>query len=116
KLAALQAGGRPEDVASKQAALDAQQAKLKAMQAGARAEDVAQAQANLDQAQAKLQALKAGPRAEQVSIYKTQVEQAKNALLAAQLTRDATCGLGKGGACDAATAQVNAAQNGVDLA
>jgi len=116
KLDAELAQGRAEDIAAKQAALDSANAKLALMQRASRAEDLAQGQAKLDQAKAKLEALTNGPRPEQVSIYRTQVEQAKNALLAAQLSRDATCGLGKGGACDAANAQVNAAINGVDLA
>ncbi len=116
RLAARLRQGRVEEVASRQAALDAANAKLEAMQRGGRSEDIAQAQAALDQARAKLQALQNGPRPEQVAIYRTQVEQARNALLAAQLNRDAICGMGKGGPCDAANAQVYAAQNGVDLA
>ena len=109
-------GGRPEEVASKQAALDAAQAKLALMVKGPRPDAVAQAQAQLDSAKAKVQQLKDGPSTEQVAIWRSQIEQAKNSLLAAQLTRDATCGAGKGGTCDSANASVNSAQNGVDVA
>jgi HlyD family secretion protein len=115
-LQATTDGGRAEDVATKAAALDAAQAKLDLMTRGPRPEAVAQAQAQLDSAKAKQQALKDGPPAEQVAIWRSQIEQAKNSLLAAQLSRDATCGFGKGGACDAGQAQVNSAQNGVDIA
>jgi HlyD family secretion protein len=116
RLQATLDGGRPEDVAAKEAALDAAQAKLDLMLKGPRPESVGQPQAQLDSARAKLQALKDGPAPEQVAIWRSQIEQSKNSLLAAQLNRDATCGFGKGGACDAGNAQVNSAQNAVDVA
>jgi len=46
-------------------------------------------------------------------VWKDQVEQGKDALLAAQISRDAACA-SKGPQCDAANAQVNAAQSALD--
>jgi HlyD family secretion protein len=112
KAAQLDAQGRSEDVAAKQAALRAAQAKLDQM-LSPRPEEVAKARAAFSMAQAKLQALLDGPRPEQVQVWKSQVEQAKDALLAAQLNRDAACA-SKGGLCDAANAAVNAAQSNVN--
>lgn len=60
KLASMQAGGRREDVAAAQAAVAAQQAKLNLMLSGGRAESVAQAQAAVDAAQQKLALLQKG--------------------------------------------------------
>jgi RND family efflux transporter MFP subunit len=60
KLDSMQKEGRPEDVAAAQAALAAQQAKLNLMLSGGRAESVAQAQASLDAAQQKLALLQNG--------------------------------------------------------
>jgi len=114
KLAHTAGAGRATDVAAKQAALDAEKAKLQLMLEGGRPEAIARGQATLDQAKAKLQALQNGPRPEQIAVWRGQLEQAKDSLLAAQISRDAACG-SSGAACDAANAQVLAAQSGVDV-
>ncbi len=60
KLASMQAQGRPEDVAAAQAALAAQNAKLNLMLTGGRPEAVTQSQAAVDAAQQKLTLLQKG--------------------------------------------------------
>jgi HlyD family secretion protein len=84
KLAQVQAGARPEDVATAQAILDAQQAKLAGMLAGGRPEDVKAAQAAVAGAQARLHALQVGPQPADVSAATTAVDQAQTLLVKAQ--------------------------------
>jgi RND family efflux transporter MFP subunit len=117
RLKAMQDGPRAETVAQARLQVDAAQQKLNTIQAGGRAETVAQAQATLSQAQARLQALKNGLRPEGQAPLELAVSQAKNALYAAQLTRDGNCNPAYPKyMCDAANAQVNAAQTAVDQA
>lgn len=118
KLDALQ-HPRPETVQQAQLTLDQAKQKLATIQAGGRPEAVGQAQANLDAAQARLQSLKNGLRPEDVTTLQLAVAQAKNALLAAQAARDGMCNVPFSHVqfqCDAAQAQVNAAQTAVDQA
>ncbi len=84
KLAQVQAGARPEDVATAQAIVDAQQAKLAGMLAGGRPEDVKAAEAAVAGAQARLHALQAGPQPADVSAAKTAVDQAQTLLVKSQ--------------------------------
>ncbi|MCL4543470.1 MAG: HlyD family efflux transporter periplasmic adaptor subunit [Chloroflexi bacterium] len=98
KLAALQAGPRPETVMQAQAAitqaqatLASDQAKLAALQAGPRRQTliqaqapVAQTQATLASDQAKLAALQAGPRLQVVAQAQAKVAQAQATLNADQ--------------------------------
>jgi len=115
---------RAQTIAQAQLGVDQAKQKLGTIQAGPRPEIVQQAQAGLSQAQAALQALKNGPSDTDIHPLRIAVDQAKNALLAAQLNRDGACnnigkviGPGAFGSqplCDAANAQVNAAQSGVD--
>jgi HlyD family secretion protein len=60
RLASMQAGGRPEDVAAAQDGVAAQTAKLNLMLSGGRPETIAQAQAAMDGAQQKLALLQKG--------------------------------------------------------
>src|SRR5438552_14915627 len=62
KLATIQAGAKPDDVAAAQEGLAQQQSRLAAMQAQGRAEDVAAAQAGLAAQSAKLNLLSNGGR------------------------------------------------------
>jgi HlyD family secretion protein len=80
KLDAIEAGPRPEDVASAQAALDAAQAKLDGMLAGGRPEDVKAAEAALASAQAKLHELKAGSLPSDLAAAQAAVDQAQMTL------------------------------------
>lgn len=118
KLDALQ-HPRPETVQQAQLSLDQVKQKLATVQAAGRPEAIGQAQSNLQAAQARLQALKNGLRPEDVTTLQLAVSQAKNALLAAQATRDGLCNVPYSHVqfqCDAAQAQVNAAQTAVDQA
>src|ERR1700736_2318575 len=63
KLATIQAGAKPDDVAVAQEGLAQQQSRLAAMQAQGRAEDIAAAQAGLAAQTAKLSVLLNGGRA-----------------------------------------------------
>lgn len=80
KLDAIQAGPRPEDVASAQAALDAAQAKLDGMLAGGRPEDIKAAEAALSSAQAKLRELRSGSLPADLAAAQAAVDQAQMTL------------------------------------
>ncbi len=117
RLQAMLNGPRPEAVAQAQLQLDQAQQRLATIKAGNRAETVAQAQANLNVAQARLQALKNGLRPEDIATLELAVAQAKNALYSAQISRDGACNPANPSyLCQAANAQVNAAQSAVDQA
>ncbi len=108
---------RPEVVAQAKLNVDLAQQKLATVQAGGRPEAIAQAQGNLNAAQARLQALKNGMRPEDRVAFELTVAQAKNALYSAQILRDGACNPSNPHyQCDAANAQVNAAQTAVDQA
>lgn len=92
KLEAVQAGPRPEDVASAQAVVAAAQAKLDGMQAGGRPEQVAAAQAALGSAQARLREVRQGAQPADIAAAQSAVNQAqallqKNQAALADLTR-----------------------------
>jgi HlyD family secretion protein len=118
RLQTLLNGPKAAAVAQAQAAVDQAQQHLNSVKSGSRAESISQAQANLSAAQARLDALKNGPRPEVIAQLQLAVSQAKNALFAAQASRDGTCGskFTPGYACQAANAQVDAAQTAVDQA
>jgi multidrug efflux pump subunit AcrA (membrane-fusion protein) len=67
KLATIQAGARPDDVAGAEEAVGQQQARQAAMQAQGRPEDVAAAQAGLAAQTAKLNLMLSGGRPEAVA-------------------------------------------------
>lgn len=117
RLQAMQNGPRAETIAQARLQVDAATQKLNLLKAGGRPETIAQTQATLTQAEARLQALKNGLRPESQAPLQLAVEQAKNALLAAQLNRDGACNSRNPAyMCNAANAQVDAAQTAVDLA
>ncbi len=84
KLAAIQAGARPEEVQVAQAVLDAAQAKLDGMLAGGRPEEVKAAEAALASARARLHELQMGTLASDLAAAQTAVEQSKTQLAKAQ--------------------------------
>lgn len=130
KLADVKAGATAQEVAAQQAAVEnaaaaarQAQAKLDQVRAGPTAADLsaaenglASARASLQKAQLALDTLRAGAKPEDVRQQELAVEQAKNALWSKQLSRDATCGRGSGGPCDAAKAEVAAAESSVTQA
>jgi HlyD family secretion protein len=118
RLAAMLDGPRAESVAQSTANLDIARQKVIAAQSLPRPEAVAQAEANLRAARARLDQLKKGPTEDQIQAVRLQVDQSKNALMGAQSNRDGVCG-GKFTpefACNAANAQVFAAETAVQQA
>jgi HlyD family secretion protein len=139
KLAQIQAGARPEQVAQAEANARAARSRVQAMEQASRPEQVAQAQANVDAArqrvqaiqtprqenvaqaeagvqtaQARLDAVKKGPTQEQIRAAEIGVEQAKNALFVVQTQKDGACANnGSGFACQAAQKQAQAAEEAV---
>jgi RND family efflux transporter MFP subunit len=83
RLDTYKTGGRPEDVAAAQAAVDAAQARLAGMQSG-RAESIASAQAAVDSAQARLDAVTSPYTKADIDAQQTVVAQAETALQTAQ--------------------------------
>lgn len=130
RLEQLKQGPRSEEIAQAQAEVDSAasgvrsaQAKLDLLKQGATAADVAAAeqavataQANVQQAEADLAKVKAGATADELRAAELAIEQAKNSLWAQQISRDATCGRDKGADCQAANAQVAAAETAVTKA
>jgi HlyD family secretion protein len=141
RLAQIQAGARPEQVAQAEANARAARARVDAIRQASRPEQVAQAQANLEAAQqrvlaiqtprqenvaqaedgvrvaeAKLEALKKGPTQEQIRSAEIAVEQAKNALYSVQTTKDGHCSRGNGFECQASQKQAFAAEEAVKQA
>lgn len=114
RLATIEEGPRAAAVAQAEASARAAAEKVASLRNAARAETIAQAEANLRAAEAKLEQIKKGATAEQTAAAKLQVEQARNGLTAAQANRDGICGNGRipQFQCDAANAQVNAAETG----
>jgi multidrug efflux pump subunit AcrA (membrane-fusion protein) len=80
KLATIQAGARPDDVAVAEEALAQQQAHLEAMQAQGRPEDTAAAQSGLAAQNAKLNLLLSGGRTEAVGQAQAAVDAAQQKL------------------------------------
>jgi HlyD family secretion protein len=94
--------------------VDAAQAQLAAVQA-----QLAGSQSDLAQVQAHRTKGVAGATAEEITIAERQVERAKNELWAQQSLRDSVCGMEQkvgGVSCDAAQAQVLAAEEMVNIA
>jgi HlyD family secretion protein len=144
RMAQIQAGARPEQVAQAEANARAARARVQALQQASRPEQVAQAQANVEAArqrvqaiqtprqetvaqaedavnaaQAKLDALKKGPTQEQIRSGEIAIEQAKNALYAVQTTKDGFCMPDHGNIsfqCQAAQKQAAAAEEAVKQA
>jgi len=117
------AGPTAADVANAEAALRSAEANLKDVAAGSKPSDVASAQASVKSAESQLAAaqkdladLKAQPDPNDVQADQLALEQAKDALWSAQLSRDATCGQGKGGTCQSANANVAAQETAVNQA
>jgi RND family efflux transporter MFP subunit len=80
KLATIQAGAKPDDVAAAQEALSQQQSKLDSMEAGGRSEDIAAARAGVAAQQAKLNLLLSGGRSESVASAQAAVDAAQQKL------------------------------------
>jgi len=118
RLATIEEGPRAAAVAQAEANARAAAEKVASLRNAARAESVAQAEANLSGAQARLEQLKKGATPEQVNAAKLLVEQSRNSLWAAQTNRDGVCGNPRTPqyACDAAKAQVAAAETAVSQA
>lgn len=94
--------------------VDAAQAQLAAVQA-----QLAGSQSDLARVEANRTKGAAGATAEEITIAERQVERAKNELWAQQSLRDSICGLEQkvgGISCDAAQAQVQAAEEMVNIA
>lgn len=135
-VAELKAPPRPEDVAAAQASVDSARAQLAKLEEGSRPEDVKAADVALTAAKASLAKVQAGPDSDVVAAAKNElaklkseptaedlktaelaVEQAKSALWSAQTSRDGICGNPPAQyMCDAANAQVSAAENQVSIA
>ncbi|MCT7984407.1 efflux RND transporter periplasmic adaptor subunit [Laspinema sp. A4] len=80
RVAELQAGTRPEEIAQGEARLAAAEARLAEVLAGTRPEEIAQAQARLRQAQARLAELRAGNRPEEIAQAEARLQQARSRL------------------------------------
>jgi HlyD family secretion protein len=115
RVQALQQASRPEQVAQAQASVEAAQQRLLAIQTP-RQENVAQAEDAVKVAEAKLEALKKGPTQEQIRAAEIGVEQAKNALYSIQTTKDGFCSRDNGFQCQAAQKQAFAAEEAVKQA
>ncbi|MGB8687570.1 MAG: efflux RND transporter periplasmic adaptor subunit [Microcoleus sp.] len=83
-LALLRSGARPEDIAASQAAVAQKQQALAGVRSGARPEDIAQAQAAVEQKQQALALIQAGARPEDIAIARAQVLAAKGSLQTVQ--------------------------------
>lgn len=118
KLSGLEAGPRAEQVAQAEANLEMAQQRLAALERGGLPEQVALAEANLDAARARLEQVKKGATPQEVEQARLAVDQAKNALWSAQTNRDGVCGNPRVPQyqCDAANAQVAAAETAVQQA
>ncbi len=79
-LALLQAGSRPEDIASARAALEQKQQALALIQAGARPEDIAAGRAAVEQKRQALAVVRSGARSEDIAASQAAVEQKQQAL------------------------------------
>ncbi len=122
-LARLQAGARPQEVRSAEAARDAVQQAVAGAERGVAVAEagVAAANAALGSAQAAFAQIKAGPTADEVERARQQVELAKAQRYALQNTRDAVGGRidkpgYQAGAYEAAEGQVMAAEVSVTIA
>ena len=127
KLADIQAGTLPQDITQSQFAVESAAASVRSAQArydqlknGASAADISSAEQSAVSAQIALQKaeidlarVQTGPLPEDIRAAEIALDQAKNNLWAQQLSRDATCGRGAGGACDAGQATVASAESGV---
>ncbi|MCT7961970.1 efflux RND transporter periplasmic adaptor subunit [Laspinema sp. D1] len=80
RVAELQAGTRPEEIAQGEARLAAAEARLAEVLAGTRPEEIAQAQARLRQAEARLAELRAGTRPEEIAQAEARLLQARSQL------------------------------------
>jgi RND family efflux transporter MFP subunit len=110
KLATIQAGARPDDVAAAQEAVAQQEARLAGMQAQGRPEDVAAAQSAMAAQNAKLNLMLSGGRPEAVAQAHAAVDaaQQKLALLQKGATDDVRQAAASGVSAD--VAQVTAAE------
>jgi RND family efflux transporter MFP subunit len=110
KLAQVQAGGKEDDVAAAQLALQQQQVRLQQMQQGGRAEDVAAAGDALAAAQAKLQQMQQGGRPDAVAQAQAALDAANARLALLQKGATADVRQAAQSAADADTAALAAAQ------
>jgi HlyD family secretion protein len=83
-VALLQAGSRPEDIASAKAAVEQKQQALALLRSGARPEDIAASQAAVAQKQQALALVRSGARPEDIAIARAQVLAAKGSLQTVQ--------------------------------
>src|ERR687886_906512 len=110
KLATIQAGPKPDDVAAAEEALGQQQARLAAMQAESRPQKTAAAQAALAAQQAKLNLLLSGGRPEAVAQAQAALDAAQQKLALLQKGATDDVRQAAASAVSADTAQVAAAE------
>jgi HlyD family secretion protein len=112
RLEQVRAGPRAGDLAAARAAAEQARSSVAQLESTTTAQTLAAAEA-VQAAEARVGLLRQGARAEDVRAAELGLEQAKNALWAQQLDRDAICGRGQGGSCDAARARVASAETAV---
>ena len=129
KIADLEGGALPQDVVQAQSAVEQAAASIRQasarrdqVRAGATSADVTAAEqavqtatSNLQRAENDLAKVQAGPKPEDIRQAELALESARNSLWAQQISRDQTCGRAVGG-CEAAQAQVAAAETNVTKA
>ncbi|HEY3078363.1 MAG TPA: efflux RND transporter periplasmic adaptor subunit [Chloroflexota bacterium] len=115
RLDQVRAGPRSGELAAARSAREQAGSALAQLQTTTQSQEKVAAEA-LQAAESRLQLLRQGARPEDVRATELALEQAKNALWAQQIDRDAICGRGGGGPCDAAKARVAAAETAVSAA
>jgi len=122
RLASVQAGSRPEEIAQAEAALASAKARLAQVKNGPTAADlqaaesaVTAAQSALQKAQTDLLKLKQMPTDDDLRAAQLDLDKANNALYAAQANRDGVCGNARNPKyqCDSAQASVASAETAV---
>ena len=115
RLDQVKAGPRGGDLAAGRTGREQARSALRQLEATTQAQEKVAAEA-VQAAESRLQLLRQGARPEDVRAAELALDQAKNALWAQQIDRDAICGRGGGGPCDAAKARVAAAETAVTTA
>ena len=115
RLDQVRAGPRGGDLAAARTGRDQARSALTQLEATTQAQEKVAAEA-VQAADGRLQLLRQGARPEDVRAAGLAIDQARNALWAQQIDRDAICGRGGGGPCDAAKARVAAAETAVTTA
>jgi multidrug resistance efflux pump len=112
RLDQVTAGPRGGELAAARTGREQARSTLTQLETTTRAQEKVAAEA-VQASQSRLQLLRQGARPEDVRAAELALDQAKNALWAQQIDRDAICGRGGGGPCDAAKARVAAAETAV---